>query len=158
MRRTIERLKTITLILAMALGFWVQGPRAHAQAHETLVVAGGCFWCVEADFEKLPGVLGVLSGYTGGQLANPTYKQVTAARHNQCFAGLGMGAWALHPKPQGHGQDQRDGFQNIDGLAHLTLRYLVQHAWHSVVWPVADMICHASLSRGEHLPPAKVSR
>lgn len=78
MRRTIDRLKTITLILAMALGFWVQGPRAHAQAHETLVVAGGCFWCVEADFEKLPGVLGAVSGYTGGQLANPTYKQVTA--------------------------------------------------------------------------------
>lgn len=62
MRRTIDRLKTITLILAMALGFWVQGPRAHAEPLETLVVAGGCFWCVEADFEKLPGVLGVVSG------------------------------------------------------------------------------------------------
>jgi peptide-methionine (S)-S-oxide reductase len=40
--------------------------------------AGGCFWCIEADFEKLDGVLSVTSGYTGGELANPTYKQVSA--------------------------------------------------------------------------------
>ena len=39
--------------------------------------AGGCFWCVEADFEKVPGVLEVISGYTGGRLANPTYEQVS---------------------------------------------------------------------------------
>lgn len=41
---------------------------------ETAVVAGGCFWCVEADFEKVKGVSGVVSGYTGGTLANPTYR------------------------------------------------------------------------------------
>ncbi|MGS2720982.1 peptide-methionine (S)-S-oxide reductase MsrA [Paraglaciecola aestuariivivens] len=35
--------------------------------------AGGCFWCMEADFEKLPGVLNVVSGFTGGSLKNPTY-------------------------------------------------------------------------------------
>lgn len=40
--------------------------------------AGGCFWCVEADFERLAGVGDVVSGYTGGKTANPTYKQVTA--------------------------------------------------------------------------------
>ncbi len=40
--------------------------------------AGGCFWCIEADFEKVEGVLSVTSGYTGGQVANPTYKQVSA--------------------------------------------------------------------------------
>jgi len=39
--------------------------------------AGGCFWCVEADFEKLPGVLAVESGYTAGQTAYPTYEQVS---------------------------------------------------------------------------------
>jgi len=36
-------------------------------------LAGGCFWCMEADFEKLPGVLEVVSGFTGGTLKNPTY-------------------------------------------------------------------------------------
>ncbi len=37
------------------------------------VLAGGCFWCMEADFEKLPGVTDVVSGFTGGTLKNPTY-------------------------------------------------------------------------------------
>lgn len=40
--------------------------------------AGGCFWCTEADFEKLPGVARVISGYTGGQKENPTYAEVSA--------------------------------------------------------------------------------
>lgn len=43
---------------------------------EKAYVAGGCFWCVESDFESVPGVLGVVSGYTGGTTENPTYKQV----------------------------------------------------------------------------------
>lgn len=49
-----------------------------AQAAERqITVAGGCFWCVEADFEKVPGVTGAQSGYIGGKTANPTYKQVS---------------------------------------------------------------------------------
>ena len=40
------------------------------------IFAGGCFWCVEADFEKLPGVEEVVSGYTGGTTRNPTYEEV----------------------------------------------------------------------------------
>jgi peptide-methionine (S)-S-oxide reductase len=40
--------------------------------------AGGCFWCMEADFEKIEGVISVTSGYTGGTVVNPTYKQVSA--------------------------------------------------------------------------------
>lgn len=43
---------------------------------ETLVVGGGCFWCVEASYELLPGVKDAVSGYAGGTAANPTYKQV----------------------------------------------------------------------------------
>ncbi len=45
---------------------------------ETAVFAGGCFWCTEADFEKVPGVQSAVSGYTGGTSANPTYEQVSA--------------------------------------------------------------------------------
>ena len=41
-------------------------------------VAGGCFWCVESDFEKVDGVIKAVSGYTGGQEKNPTYKEVSA--------------------------------------------------------------------------------
>ena len=40
--------------------------------------AGGCFWCVEADYEKVPGVIEAISGYTGGELENPSYKQVAS--------------------------------------------------------------------------------
>ncbi len=48
-----------------------------AQAEtRTAVVAGGCFWCVEADFESVRGVVEAVSGFTGGTVANPTYKQV----------------------------------------------------------------------------------
>jgi peptide methionine sulfoxide reductase msrA/msrB len=42
--------------------------------------AGGCFWCTEADFEKLPGVVKVVSGYTGGQKENPTYAEVSSGK------------------------------------------------------------------------------
>ena len=42
--------------------------------------ASGCFWCTESDFDKLPGVISTTSGYTGGQVANPTYKEVSSGR------------------------------------------------------------------------------
>jgi peptide-methionine (S)-S-oxide reductase len=40
--------------------------------------AGGCFWCMEADYDKVPGVIATISGYTGGFVANPTYEQVSS--------------------------------------------------------------------------------
>ena len=43
---------------------------------DKVIVAGGCFWCVEADFEGLDGVKEAISGYTGGTLKNPSYKEV----------------------------------------------------------------------------------
>jgi peptide-methionine (S)-S-oxide reductase len=53
-------------------------PLAPARAAvEEAVLAGGCFWCLEHDLEKLPGVLSVESGYSGGSLRNPTYRQVS---------------------------------------------------------------------------------
>src|SRR4030043_1291184 len=45
---------------------------------EKATFAGGCFWCTEADFEKLPGVVKVISGYTGGKKENPTYEEVSS--------------------------------------------------------------------------------
>lgn len=45
---------------------------------DTAIFAGGCFWCTEVDFDKLPGVLATTSGYIGGHLANPAYRQVAS--------------------------------------------------------------------------------
>ncbi len=44
----------------------------------TATFAGGCFWCTESDFDKVPGVISTTSGYTGGTIANPTYTQVSS--------------------------------------------------------------------------------
>lgn len=48
--------------------------------HETATLGGGCFWCLEAVYKDLKGVLRVVSGYAGGELANPTYAQVCGGR------------------------------------------------------------------------------
>lgn len=62
------------LMLALGLGGTAQA------ATEKALFAGGCFWCVESDFESVPGVIEVVSGYTGGTEQNPTYKQVSSGR------------------------------------------------------------------------------
>ena len=46
-------------------------------ANETAIFAGGCFWCMEPPYDKLEGVISTTSGYTGGELANPSYEQVS---------------------------------------------------------------------------------
>jgi peptide-methionine (S)-S-oxide reductase len=67
--------------IALVLSAWLMllAPAAPAlAATEEAVLAGGCFWCLEHDLEGLPGVLEVESGYSGGKLAKPTYRQVSA--------------------------------------------------------------------------------
>lgn len=67
------------LICAATLAAALAGPAA-AEDRRTAVFAGGCFWCTEADFDKVPGVLETTSGYTGGTTENPTYEEVTRGR------------------------------------------------------------------------------
>ena len=75
------------LLLALATSASVLAGPAHAAKTEIATVAGGCFWCVEADFESARGVRDVVSGYTGGHLDNPTYKQVTRGGTGHYEAG-----------------------------------------------------------------------
>jgi peptide-methionine (S)-S-oxide reductase len=73
----VKDLKPMLLIVAIAMGLVAKCHEAQAADMQTAIVAGGCFWCVEADFEKVNGVQEVVSGYTGGTVANPSYKQVS---------------------------------------------------------------------------------
>ncbi|WP_212522896.1 peptide-methionine (S)-S-oxide reductase MsrA [Actibacterium sp. MT2.3-13A] len=76
MSRALQDFKSLALLLAILVAYVTHCTAAGAATLEKAVVAGGCFWCVEADFEKVEGVAGVVSGFTGGTVKNPTYKQV----------------------------------------------------------------------------------
>ena len=68
-------------LAAMALGVatnWAVAQATAPTATAKATFAGGCFWCVEADFDKVPGVLSTTSGYTGGTVASPSYEQVSS--------------------------------------------------------------------------------
>ena len=73
------RFVTVLIAGAMMAGIAAaQAPQAHPGKTALATFAGGCFWCVEADFDKVDGVISTTSGYTGGKLADPTYQQVSA--------------------------------------------------------------------------------
>jgi peptide-methionine (S)-S-oxide reductase len=76
MPTTFNPIKPILLIFAILVGISAESPQANAADTKTAVLAGGCFWCVEADFEKVPGVIEAVSGFTGGSVVDPSYKQV----------------------------------------------------------------------------------
>jgi len=69
---------TVALTLLAPGSFVLAADAASDKA--SALFAGGCFWCIEADFEKLPGVIEVESGYTAGQTKNPSYEAVSAGR------------------------------------------------------------------------------
>ena len=72
----LKRLFVTALLLAAGLAN-AQSPTIKT-AKATF--AGGCFWCMEAPYDKLPGVIATISGYIGGSVKNPTYEQVTTGR------------------------------------------------------------------------------
>jgi len=91
--------------------------------------AGGCFWCVESGFEKIPGVKEVISGYTGGDELNPTYKQVSSGRtgHTEAvqvyydpqqisYQGLLESFWRIFDPTDGGGSFYDRGTQYRPGI------------------------------------------
>lgn len=70
-------MRKLTLLFALIAG-WQSLVSAQESTTDTLVVGAGCFWCVEAIYDRVPGVVDVVSGYAGGTEENPTYQQVGA--------------------------------------------------------------------------------
>jgi peptide-methionine (S)-S-oxide reductase len=80
MKARFDRLRRAACVLALGIAApWAAAQGMPAKTDKA-IFAGGCFWCVEADFDKVPGVLSTVSGYIGGSTANPTYEQVAAKR------------------------------------------------------------------------------
>ena len=77
-------LSTMILSTMVAAGMALAPASAPAQTPAATTAkatfAGGCFWCMEADFDKVPGVISTTSGYTGGTTVNPTYMEVGSGR------------------------------------------------------------------------------
>lgn len=77
-------LRSTLILMISLLSVFVNAQAADNKArispgqYKTAIFAGGCFWCVEADFDKVPGVIKTISGYTGGHTKNPTYRQTSA--------------------------------------------------------------------------------
>lgn len=83
LKTLLARTAAFCLVIAFALTFILvtvapSGTFAATKGEAVATFAGGCFWCVESDFDSVPGVLRTISGYTGGRVKNPTYAQVVA--------------------------------------------------------------------------------
>jgi peptide-methionine (S)-S-oxide reductase len=71
-------LAALAMLIALLSGAALAQPGPGNTQQQKATFAGGCFWCVEADFDKVDGVISTTSGYIGGHTANPTYEQVSS--------------------------------------------------------------------------------
>ena len=101
-------MKAGVFLLVLSMGAPVASWAADAKPG-VAIFAGGCFWCVEADFDKVPGVISTTSGYTGGRTPNPTYEQVSA-------------------KGTGHAE----AVQIVFDPARVSYEQLLEKYWHSI--------------------------
>lgn len=70
----------VAALFALAMTAFASNGKTAASTHKTAVFGGGCFWCMEPPFEQLEGVVDVMAGYSGGEIENPTYEQVSSGK------------------------------------------------------------------------------
>ena len=70
------------LLLLLTLVFNMQDLETKDSSLQEITLGGGCFWCVEAVFEEIKGIEDVISGYSGGKIKNPSYREVSSSRTN----------------------------------------------------------------------------
>ncbi len=102
-------------VFALSTALQAQVPAVPAPATARAIFAGGCFWCVESDFDKIDGVVSTTSGYIGGTVANPTYEQVSA-------------------KATGHAE----AVEIVYDPRKVTYERLVEYFWHTIDPTVKD--------------------
>lgn len=122
-------------LVAVALGVAADSDeRRVGKTHlEIATFAGGCFWCVEADFDKVPGVVRTVSGFMGGETPNPTYRQVSAGGTGHLevvqvhydpavigYEGLLAAFWRMIDPTDGAGQFVDRGDQYTTAVFHHT--------------------------------------
>jgi peptide-methionine (S)-S-oxide reductase len=78
MKTKLGQVILVCMAVALSMTAFAAEKVLTPQHTATANFAGGCFWCMEADFEKLPGVIGAESGFTAGKTVNPSYEQVSA--------------------------------------------------------------------------------
>ena len=76
MFQRLAHAKPVLLAIAILVGLAMQTHQTRAADTQQALLAGGCFWCVEADFQDLPGIVDAVSGFAGGTVENPSYRQV----------------------------------------------------------------------------------
>src|SRR5262249_23013786 len=118
MRRQIRAIggrTALGVLLSLGVLASAAGQGSEAQKTATATFAGGCFWCVESDFDKVDGVISTTSGYTGGKTPNPSYHDVSAG-------------------VTGHAESVEIVFDP----KRVTYEKLLEHFWHTVDPTVKD--------------------
>jgi len=102
-------LRWLTALGLAVAASWAVAQAAAPTAAAKATFAGGCFWCVEADFDKVPGVLSTTSGYTGGTVVNPSYEQVSS-----------------------HGTGHAEAVQIVFDPSKVSYEQLLEHFWRTI--------------------------
>ena len=129
----MKELFALTLVTMLSMGDIPNLNASESRPSAEAYFAGGCFWCIEAKFEKIPGVLEAISGYSGGRVQNPSYEQVCSGStgHREAvkvvydpdlvsYARLVEAFWTMHDPTDAGGSFADRGYQYSSAIFYQT--------------------------------------